>query len=177
MTFGSIERCAASIRETVAAGLDTGRLSDAMGRPLPLGSAIVVLTAPEATGDDRETLAAELGDRLLGTVDVVATTLPARPADDGWLRDALLAPLADRLARNGWRVTFGADFITWLRARLPADRAAAGAYLDRTVAPLVVAALQAAPAGAGGSGGVAGSVELGADGDAVVARTAPSPPR
>jgi ATP-dependent Clp protease ATP-binding subunit ClpA len=44
--FRGIDVCAVSIRDTVAAALESGSFTDAMGRRIRLGATIVILTAP-----------------------------------------------------------------------------------------------------------------------------------
>ena len=44
--FRSIDRCAVPIRDTIAEALVRGSFTDSMGRVLPLGAAVVLLTAP-----------------------------------------------------------------------------------------------------------------------------------
>ena len=44
--FRSIDRCAVPIRDTIADALVRGSFTDSMGRVLPLGAAVVFLTAP-----------------------------------------------------------------------------------------------------------------------------------
>ena len=48
--FRGIDRCRASIRDTIAQA-SRGTFTDAMGRSLPLGAAVVVLTAPDLTAE------------------------------------------------------------------------------------------------------------------------------
>jgi ATP-dependent Clp protease ATP-binding subunit ClpC len=44
----NIDRCASAVRETVVAALEAGAFTDAMGRRMPLGAAVVLLTSPTA---------------------------------------------------------------------------------------------------------------------------------
>jgi hypothetical protein len=142
--FRGIDGCAGSIRDTIAQALDSGSFTDAMGRSLPLGAAVVVLTAPAL--DQQTLLAPVLGPSLIAACEVVSGTAGAVPADarDAWLRTELLDPLAARLARQGYTVKFDAAFAAWLAASLPAE-GSPSAFLDRSVTPLLVASLPARP--------------------------------
>jgi hypothetical protein len=148
----AIEACSESVRGTIAAALASGTFTDAMGRVIPLGATVVILTAPEigAGSDtpDAVVLAARLGPALLGTCDVVTGT--GAGVDDGgrraWVVRELLDPLAARLARRGYGTTFDPDFVAWLVARLPRDGTPPDQYLDRSVTPLIVAGLPATAA-------------------------------
>ena len=151
VTFRGIDLTAASIRETIATALHSGSFTDAMGRRIPLGAAIVLLTAPSvgAVGDGPvdALLAARLGPSLLGACDVV-TGMAAGAALDartGWIRSDLLAPLAERLTRAGYPPTFAPEVAAWLDRRLPTDGSAPETFIDRSVAPAIVAALPTQP--------------------------------
>ena len=78
-----------SIRETIAAALLAGSFTDAMGRRIPLGAAIVILTAPgvgAAATRRPAVLAARLGLGLVSACDVIR---PAgrRPSRVRWAGD------------------------------------------------------------------------------------------
>src|SRR4029077_4835404 len=70
-----IDVCAVSIRDTIAAALDAGAFTDAMGRRIPLGAAIVILTAPgvgmSSDAPAAALLAARLGPTLVAACDVI----------------------------------------------------------------------------------------------------------
>jgi ATP-dependent Clp protease ATP-binding subunit ClpC len=146
-----IDRCAATIRQTVGAALASGFFTDAMGRTVPLSSAVVVLTAPDlpVAATDLQGL---LGPDLVGTCDVVATDAPSPLAAAGqggsdWITSELLEPLARRFARSGITVTFDASFEEWLKARLAAPTDSPEAFLDRVVTPALIASLPSAATG------------------------------
>ena len=162
----AIEACSESVRGTIAAALASGTFTDAMGRGIPLGATVVILTAPEigAGSDtpDAVVLAARLGPALLGVCDVV-TGAGAGVDDAGrgaWVVRELLDPLAARLARRGFSTTFDPDFVAWLAARLPSDGTPPDEYLDRSVTPAIVAGLPA----------TAGSIAIGVKDDGPVVR-------
>jgi ATP-dependent Clp protease ATP-binding subunit ClpA len=141
VAFHGIDRAAGVVRDTIASGLAQGRITDAMGRSLPLQAAIVVLSAPALTA---ELAPVALGPVLLGACDVVAATpgeAGARAAGDGWVRARLLDPLVARLRRQGVEVTLGDDFVGWVVAHAPPDLAGAEAFVDRDLAPRLVATL------------------------------------
>jgi ATP-dependent Clp protease ATP-binding subunit ClpC len=151
--FRGIDSCAPSIRSTIAAALVDGAFTDAMGRRLPLGSSIVILTAPSlASGDGPPAgtatagLVLGLGQDLIAACDVVAGSGAgaAGPGDPTWLQRDLLAPLAARFARMGFQVSFEPDFVEWLRRHLPESGESPEAYMDRSVTPLLAAALPVA---------------------------------
>jgi hypothetical protein len=144
--FIGIDRCAASIRRTIGAATASGAFTDALGRIIPLSSAVVILTAadlPVATAAD---LAVLLGQDVVGACDVVATTAAAPAAAAGtdgsdWISGELLAPLARRFARSGIDVTFDPAFVEWLRTRLSGIAATdtPDALVDRVITPALLA--------------------------------------
>jgi len=146
-----IDACSASIRESVAAALAAGSFTDAMGRRIPLGAAIVVLTAP-AVGTAGEPppaplLAARLGSALVVSCDVIswATSTAAADGRAGWIRRELLDPLAARLSRAGYTTTFDPAFIAWLDRELPTDGTSSDAFLDQAVASRIAIDLPSGP--------------------------------
>jgi hypothetical protein len=126
------------VRDVIAAGIDRGRLTDAMGRVLPLQAAIVVMTARGITA---AVAPAVLGSGLVAACDAVAETpgVPVATGDDAI--GALLEPLVARFRRRGIEVTFDPAFVAWIGATAPASPAAADAFLDRDVVPSLVASL------------------------------------
>jgi ATP-dependent Clp protease ATP-binding subunit ClpC len=136
-----IDRAAPVIRDVIGGGLTAGRIADAMGRTLPLEAAIVVISSPSVTSD---LAAVTLGPLLLAACDAVADTT-GEPAtrSDGWTRDALLDPLAERFRRRGIELTFDDAFASWIELQAPPGLASADAFLDRDVVPALVAALPA----------------------------------
>ena len=146
-----IDSCAIVIRDTIAAALEAGSFSDALGRRIPLGAAIVILTAPVVrAGADKPAaavLAMRLGPALVAVADVVTGNAPGAEADarGAWVRRELLDPLAARLGRTGFHVRFDRAFIAWLEARLPTDGSSPEAFLDREVTPIIAAALPSVP--------------------------------
>ena len=153
--FTGIDRCAISIRQTIAAALASGSFTDAMGRIIPLSSAVVIATAPDVTSATPAELAAQLGPDLTAACDVVsgAQPGPAAGATQGssWIADQLLAPLARRFERSGISVTFDPPFVAWLAGRLASAAEPPDAFVDREVSPALVASL-GAQGGAHGAG-------------------------
>jgi hypothetical protein len=122
-----------------------------MGRRIPLGSAVVILTAAVVSLDGgpptTAIVASRLGATLAAACDVI-TGIGHGAASDAraaWLTRELLDPLATRFARAGYQVAFDPSFVAWLGDRLPDDGEAPEAYLDRCVTPLLVAGLPTAP--------------------------------
>jgi ATP-dependent Clp protease ATP-binding subunit ClpC len=148
LSFTGIDRCAQSIRQTIASGLAGGVFTDSMGRTIPLSSAVVILTAPDVVAG---VAAAALGADLLAACDVVAAVAVAQTAtgkkESAWLADELLAPLARRFERSGIAVTFDPSFVEWLSGRLAAVDGPPDAFLDREVTPALIASLKGANAG------------------------------
>ena len=131
-----IDSCAISIRDTIAAGLAAGSFTDAMGRRIPLGAAIVILDC--TVGRDRGVTrrrpscsAARLGAALIAACDVVTGTTSRAAADarTTWIRRWLLDPLAARLARAGYAVTFDPALGAWLDRHLPTDGSSPEGFL------------------------------------------------
>jgi hypothetical protein len=135
----------------VAAALDAGTFTDAMGRRIPLGATVAILTAPSvgASGDAPGSayLAARLGPTLLAACDVVAgsTSSAAADARATWIRHELLDPLVARLARAGYPATFDDAFVAWVDTHLPTDGSSPDAFMDASVATRIVAGLPATP--------------------------------
>ena len=142
-----VDACAASIRDTIASGLATGRLTDAMGRTIPLGAAIVVLTAPGLDGGlPAAVLDAALGTTLTGACDVIADASgPAADGREAWVRTQLVAPLLDRLARTGYPATATDALVAWVAANLPADGSPPDRWIDRAVTAPLLALLPTVP--------------------------------
>ena len=111
-----------------------------MGRSLPLGAAVVLLTAPGI--ETVELLEPVIGKPLLDACTVVTATLGAvdSAGQDAWLRREVLDPLAGRFARQGYTITFDPSFVAWLSKSAP-QGAALGDFVDRTVAPALAATL------------------------------------
>ena len=147
VAFRGIDVCASSIRDTIAGGLETGTLTDAIGRVIPLGSAIVVLSAPtflpEGGVDLRTALSSRIGLALLATCDVIAGGRPGSSGrrDGAWVEAELLGPLAERFASQGVQLGFDPDFVEWLAQHLPADGTSPELYVDENVTPGLVATL------------------------------------
>jgi ATP-dependent Clp protease ATP-binding subunit ClpA len=147
VVFRSIERCAGSIRDTIAGALHAGRFTDAMGRSIPLGAAIVILTAPTLDGDVPEPLlAAALGPDLIDACDVVAGSAERAGSGDraAWVRSRLLDPLAARLARAGYPARVTDNLVAWVAGALPSDGTSPDRWLDQSVTPSLLAGLPAA---------------------------------
>lgn len=130
----NIDRCAGAVRETVAAALEAGAFTDAMGRRLPLGAAVVLMTSSTAARDLHD-------PGLVAACDVVIDTLAPLASGSDYVSRRLLPPLAARFARNGISVTFDRDFAAWVATQLPGEGEAALVYLDRVLAPALVASM------------------------------------
>jgi ATP-dependent Clp protease ATP-binding subunit ClpC len=142
-----IDACAVSIRDTVAAALTSGRFTDAMGRSIPLGAAIVLLTAPGLDASLPEAvLGAALGPQLLRACDAVAGGSGPTSGDRAaWVRGQLVAPLLERLTRAGYPATATDGLVTWIAGALPSDGTTSERWLDRAVTAPLLASLPAVP--------------------------------
>lgn len=132
----NIDRCADAVRQTIVAALEAGAFTDAMGRRLPLGAAAVIMTSPTAAG-------LLLDPGLVAACDLVVGTLAPAASGSDDIDHRVLAPLADRFARGGVTVTFGPEFAAWVATQIPPDGEAAMAWLDRVLAPALVASMPA----------------------------------
>jgi len=130
----NIDRCASAVRETVVAALEAGAFTDAMGRRMPLGAAVVLMTSPTAARG-------LLDPGLVAACDLVIDTLAPPASGSDYVSRTLLAPLAARFAGSGLSVTFDLEFATWVATQLPGEGEAALLYLDRVLAPALVASL------------------------------------
>jgi ATP-dependent Clp protease ATP-binding subunit ClpC len=147
VVFRSVERCAVSIRDTIAGALHAGRFTDAMGRSIPLGAAIIIMTAPTLDGDVPEPLlAAALGSDLIDACDVVAGSAERAGGGDRalWVRTRLLDPLATRLARAGYPAIVTDNLVAWVVGAMPSDGTPPDRWLDRSVTPRLLSRLPAA---------------------------------
>ena len=149
--FRGIERAAPQIRDTIAGALASGTLSDAMGRQIPFGSAVVILAAPNAdpgpipNGQGAAALLAlTLGSSLIAACDVIVTQPGSvAQADRGtWIRSQLLDPLVSRFQQQGYAVTYADDLVSWVDHHL-APGQPPDAFTDGTLAPALAAGLGA----------------------------------
>jgi ATP-dependent Clp protease ATP-binding subunit ClpC len=151
LVLRGLDTCSIAIRDTVAGALAAGSFTDAMGRRIPLGAALVLLTAPMvgSTGDAPAAalLAGSLGHGLIAVCDVIsgAASMAAAGARLAWIRLELLDPLATRLGRAGYAVEFDPAFIAWLDQQLPTDGSPPEDFLDQQVTPRIVASLPTTP--------------------------------
>jgi ATP-dependent Clp protease ATP-binding subunit ClpA len=135
-----IDRCAVSIRDTITQALQQGSFTDAMGRRLPLGAAVVLMTAPAV--ERAELLEPVLGKALIAACTVVSGDIGG-VSDSGraaWIRREVLEPLAGRFARQGYALTFHKAFVTWVDSNAPADDGLSE-FVDNSVAAPLAAAL------------------------------------
>ena len=138
-----VDRAAPSIRDTIGQAVERGSFTDAMGRSLPLGAAVIVLTAPAL--EDAALLEPLLGKQLIDAATVVSGTRGTLDATDqeAWLRRELLDPLASRFARQGYTVAFDPKFVKWVGAQNTGGPASIAEFVDKTVTPALVAGLPA----------------------------------
>jgi ATP-dependent Clp protease ATP-binding subunit ClpA len=130
----NVDRCSEAVRQAIVAALEAGAFTDAMGRRLPLGGAVVVMTSPATAGG-------HLDPGLVAACDlVVEASAPAASGSDDVQR-TLLEPLAARFARTGVTVTFGPEFAAWVASRQPGDGEAGLTWLDRVLVPALVASM------------------------------------
>ena len=143
--FRSIDRCAVPIRDTIADALVRGSFTDSMGRVLPLGASVVLLTAPTIDGADL--VPPLLGQQLVAAATMVTGAVGSVSADDrvAWLKREVLDPLGARFERQGHPLTFDQSFTDWLLKNLPTDATGQPAnvadYVDTTVTPALAAVL------------------------------------
>jgi ATP-dependent Clp protease ATP-binding subunit ClpA len=129
----NVDRCSDAVCQAIVAALEAGAFTDAMGRRLPLGGAVVLMTGSAVPG--------LLDPELLAACDLVVEA--AAPAGSGSedVQRLLLAPLAVRFARTGVTVTFGPEFAAWVASRQPGDGEAGLTWLDRVLVPALVASM------------------------------------
>jgi hypothetical protein len=128
-----------SIRDTIAQALQRGSFTDAMGRRLPLGAAVVLMTAPAVT--QAELLEPALTKSLLDACTVVSGDAGgvSESGRAAWMRREVLDPLAGRFARQGYPLTFDKAFVAWLDSSAPAGDALSEFVDNRLAAPLAAA--------------------------------------
>ncbi len=157
--FRSMDRCAVPIRDTIAEALVRGSFTDSMGRILPLGATVVLLSAP--TIDSGDLVAPLIGQQLVSVATVVTGAVGTVRVDDrvAWLKREVLDPLAARFERQGHPITFDQSFTDWLLEQLPADSAGQSRtvtdFIDTAVTPALAAALP------DGSGPVTATIRAG----------------
>ena len=149
--FRSLDRAAVPIRDTITDALTRGSFTDSMGRVLPLGAAVVLLTAPTSTATTSSPPL--LGQQLVAAATFVTGATGTVSADDrqAWLKREVLDPLATRFERQGHPITFDASFVAWLLAKVPgagSDQSAPiSDFVDTTVTPALAGALPSTNSG------------------------------
>ena len=136
-----IDHCAMSIRDTIAVAVERGSFTDSMGRALPLGAAVVVLTAPDIA--DERLLEPVVSKPLIDAATVVsaAAGTVAATGQEAWLRREVLDPLASRFARQGYTITFDPKFLSWIEAQNRGASKSTTEFVDRSVTPALAATL------------------------------------
>jgi hypothetical protein len=122
------------VRQAIVAALEAGAFTDAMGRRLPLGGAVVLMTGSAA-------LDSLLDAELLAACDLVVEASAPVASGSEDVRRLLLEPLAARFARTGVTVTFGPEFAAWVASQQPGDGEAGLTWLDRVLVPALVASM------------------------------------
>ncbi|MCJ7712276.1 MAG: AAA family ATPase, partial [Chloroflexi bacterium] len=130
----NVDRCSEAVRQAIVAALEAGAFTDAMGRRLPLGGAVVVMTSPATVG-------ALLDPGLLAACDLIIETTTPTGSGAAGVQRMLLEPLAERFARTGVTVTFDPGFATWVASQDPGDGEAGLTWMDRVLVPALVASM------------------------------------
>ena len=130
--FENIELCHPSVRAVVNQGLQEGRLTDGQGKSIYFSDAVILMTA-EVTihverslgfqlkdeqgvevGDVYRAVAETIGNELASQVDLFMPGIQPASISKDWLKDHILADLADRYLKQGLKLNWDTSLVDWL---------------------------------------------------------------
>ena len=128
----NIDLCHPSVRAVVNQGLQEGRLTDGQGKSIYFSDAVVLMTA-EVTiqvqrslgfqlkdeqgvevGDVYKAVAESIGNELASQVDLFMPGIQPASISREWLKDHMLADLADRYLKQGLKLNWDTSLVDWL---------------------------------------------------------------
>ena len=128
----NIDLCHPSVRAVVNQGLQEGRLTDGQGKSIYFSDAVVLMTA-EVTiqvqrslgfqlkdeqgvevGDVYKAVAELIGNELASQVDLFMPGIQPASISREWLKDHMLADLADRYLKQGLKLNWDTSLVDWL---------------------------------------------------------------
>lgn len=130
--FENIDLCHPSVRAVVNQGLLEGRLTDGQGKSIYFSDAVVLMTA-EVTikvqrslgfqlkdeqgieiSDVYRAVAETIGNELASQVDLFMPGIQPAAVSKEWLKDHMLADLADRYLKQGLQLNWDTSLVDWL---------------------------------------------------------------
>ncbi len=130
--FENIDLCHPSVRAVVNQGLLEGRLTDGQGKSIYFSDAVVLMTA-EVTiqvqrslgfqlkdeqgvevSDVYRAVAETIGNELASQVDLFMPGIQPATVSKEWLKDHMLADLADRYLKQGLQLNWDTSLVDWL---------------------------------------------------------------
>jgi ATP-dependent Clp protease ATP-binding subunit ClpA len=130
--FENADLCHPSIRAVVNQALQEGRLTDGRGKPIYFSDAVVLLTANitwqtqrslgfqlnqeegAAATDVLKAVSESIGAELAGQVDLFLPGLRPVEVSKEWLKDTMLADLAERFLKQGLQLEWDASLLDWM---------------------------------------------------------------
>jgi len=130
--FENIDQCHPSVRAVINQGLQEGRLTDGQGKSIYFSDAVVVLTAEVAikvqrslgfqlkeeqgveVSDVYKAVAETIGNELASQVDLFMPGIQPATVSKVWLKDHMLADLAERYLKQGLQLNWDTSLVDWL---------------------------------------------------------------
>ncbi len=128
----NIDQCHPSVRAVINQGLQEGRLTDGQGKSIYFSDAVVLMTAEvtihaqrslgfqlkEEQGvevsDVYKAVAETIGNDLASQVDLFMPGIQPATVSKVWLKDHMLADLAERYLKQGLQLNWDTSLVDWL---------------------------------------------------------------
>ena len=128
----NIDQCHPSVRAVINQGLQEGRLTDGQGKSIYFSDAVVLMTAEvtikaqrslgfqlkEEQGvevsDVYKAVAETIGNDLASQVDLFMPGIQPATVSKAWLKDHMLADLAERYLKQGLQLNWDTSLVDWL---------------------------------------------------------------
>ena len=130
--FENIDLCHPSVRAVVHQGLQEGRLTDGQGKSIYFSDAVILMTAEVRIQVERSmgfqlkdeqgvevsdvyrAVAETVGNDLASQVDLFMPGIQPATVSKDWLKDHMLADLANRYLKQGLRLNWDTSLVDWL---------------------------------------------------------------
>lgn len=130
--FENMDACHPAVRAVVNQGLQEGRLTDGQGKSIYFSDTVVLMTAHVVItverslgfqlkdeqgveiGDVYRAVADSIGSELASQVDLFMPGIQPAAISKGWIKDHMLADLAERYLKEGLRLEWDASLVDWL---------------------------------------------------------------
>ncbi len=128
----NIDQCHPSVRAVINQGLQEGRLTDGQGKSIYFSDAVVLMTAEVAiqvqrslgfqlkeeqgveVSDVYKAVAETIGNDLASQVDLFMPGIRPATVSKVWLKDHMLADLAERYLKQGLQLNWDTSLVDWL---------------------------------------------------------------